>query len=267
MKDFISKPFNQGIATILGIALSIYLYFISQSYQIPVYILGSSQIIASSSTNKLKIFWDSVQLNNVKVIQIAVLNAGNKYIDKSSFSTTYPITIEPSSSARILSVRLVKKSRTTLNFTQELIGNKQASKLRLFIDGDDGLEGGDGGLFEITYTSIEDIDWLVSGRIKNIPKGFIKPDYTIVSEEVAESKRYEVLKFKMLGIILIIGGLIGFVKIIQVVVQRYKKEFLFSENIIIGSLLAIFCLLFSFIGTYVLILLNVFSSIKIPEWL
>lgn len=266
MKKLIANPLFQGFTGITSILVGIWFYYAAQIHQIPAYLLSESQLIASSPINRLKIYWDSIPLPNVKVVRIAVINAGNTYIDKANFSKTYPITIEATEKVKILDVQVVRKSRSTLTFSTHVRDTLSSSAVVLDIAGDDGLEGGDGALFEIVYTSEVDASWFVTGRVKNVPSGFVNSGYAIVSPEIAEAKKYESLKVKVIAILLISLGFTGGYFIVEKLVSSLKNK-KFDDLSWIGLIMLIVCVLFCFMGVFLLNIYNVFSPITMPAWL
>lgn len=267
MQNLISKPFNQGIMAILGLVLGIYSYLASQRYQIPAYVLSDSQIIASSPDNKLKIIWDTTRLNNVKSIKIVVLNTGNSYIDKNNFSTTYPITIIPSARAKVLDAKILKRSRSTLSFTQRIDDSLGTSKVRLAIDGDDGLEGGDGALFQILYTSDTEVNWSVIGRVKNIPEGFINTNLKLVDKETADINRVNNFVFKLIGFMLVIILPFVVIKITAILIRDWKGISQIDSHWMTGVVLNTLMVLLFTAGIYALIITDTFSRMDIPAWI
>lgn len=178
-----------GIAGILiGIGFTIIWSLTTTPIKAPVYTVSSPYLVANTIQRgeKLKIFWDNKQINNVASVKIGIWNKGSDFIDKRDISYTNPIRIKPMSKVDILSVEVIKKSREELNFEAVIEKDKKNGweSIIINIKGDEALEKNDGVLFNILFagSSLEEslckCKWQVNGRIKGAPKGFQINDWS-----------------------------------------------------------------------------------------
>lgn len=181
-----TNPTLMGWLTIIGLPLglySLYLTFAFNKEVKPVYKVLSDVIVTQRSSNsKIKVYYDSVEVQNVRATTITIWNAGNEYLDKGAFSLDKPLSIRSVVPVRILEVKALVTTRPDLKFVSSLHTYKapvvQKSKLTtindyitLQIKGDEGLESQDGATFLILYTSSVNGNWYIDARIKGVPKG------------------------------------------------------------------------------------------------
>lgn len=187
--SLLTNPILMGLLAIIGLPLGIYsicLTFAFNKEAKPVYkVLSDVMITEGLPDSKIKVIYDSVEVQNVRAVTIILWNAGNDFLSKNSFSKDRPIAIKCDKAVSILEFSMVKTSRTDLKFTKTLViddvnGTPTDTTLEgydtanLEIQGDDGLEANDGGTFQIVYTTVaKDCQWFVDARIKGTPEGFI----------------------------------------------------------------------------------------------
>ncbi|QDK80822.1 hypothetical protein EXU85_20305 [Spirosoma sp. KCTC 42546] len=177
----LTNPTLMGWLTILGTVLGIYgLYQAYQSEKVakPVYRVISDVVVTESRQNsKIKVYYDSVEVQNVRAATVVLWNAGNEYLDKSAFSRDKPISIKCSVPIRILEAKMIATTRPELKFSQTFHPDQVKGKfdqVDLQIEGDEGLEADDGATFSIIYTGKVNGNWYIDTRIKGAPKGFQK---------------------------------------------------------------------------------------------
>lgn len=186
--NFITNPTLMGWIAIIGLPLGawgIYLSYAFNKEAKPVYSIMSDVTITKRGENsKIKVFYDSVEVEEVRTVTIAFWNAGNDFLDKQAFSRDYPLSIQSTKPVRILEAKVISTTRPTLKLLYNLkyIKNQKKSKfyngINFEIEGDEGLEAGDGALIQIIYAGKS--SWVVDGRIKGIPQGFkqiVEPQY------------------------------------------------------------------------------------------
>lgn len=170
----ISKVIRNPIfGLFFGIIIS-YIFYILQkdSIEITSAISSTDNITKTNISSKLKFYYDTMLVENVKSIKISIWNSGTKYIDKTDISKTYPLCFIPSDSIRILEIRTIKRTRNNLNVipTAYFDSTNKKNQIKLEIFGDDGFEKYDGLTFYILYSSRKEILWNVDGRIKGFSR-------------------------------------------------------------------------------------------------
>ncbi len=148
-----------------------------------MYKILSDVTINEGFLSKVKVFYDSTEVQNVRAVTIAIWNAGNSYIDKDNFSKEKPIMVQCSKPVSILDFVYIARTRPDLDFVPMFINDtikgtpedttvSDYDYMNLKIKGDEGLESKDGYAFVILYTTKAiDCNWKVTARIKGIPDG------------------------------------------------------------------------------------------------
>lgn len=182
----LTNPVLLGVLGIIGFVLTIYNPFTSKEAK-PVYKLLSDVVVTErGSTSKIKVYYDTVEVENVRAVTIALWNAGSLFLDKTAFSKDQPIGLYCSKPISILELNIVKTSRSDLTFdptihlrtsggtpTDSTKDINQYDYVSFAIRGDEGLEAKDGVIVTILYTTnAKDYQWFASARIKGIPDGF-----------------------------------------------------------------------------------------------
>lgn len=237
----------KSILYLIPLLVSIYFGLNSINNQKPVYYNKStSSIIQDNVSPNIKILFNDKEVSNIKATEIAIWNAGNKFIDKQDISTTLPIKILPHDIEEILSVKVINKSRDTLKLQAHITESKKEVIIDIY--GDDALEKNDGALFQILYSSRSDNEnWEVVGRIKGIPKGF--EEITLSdSKPLSLSNKFATIMY--LGIIILLTYFI-----IQANIKKQKVELHYI-------ILVVMCLLMTSLN-----LINFFIKIEIPYWI
>lgn len=182
---FITNPTLGGVLGILGAALGIwgiYLAIIANKEPRPAFRVLSDVVLSDRQASpKIKVYYDSIEVQNVRAVTIAIWNDGNTFIDKTAFAKDRPITITSTKPVSILDVKQVATTRPGLSFStvynvDSVIGTPTDTTADIFdyvtttIDGDDGLEASDGVTFTILYTALtRQNEWFVTARIKGVP--------------------------------------------------------------------------------------------------
>ena len=131
---------------------------------------------------RMTILWDKVEVPNVMSVRIAIWNGGSHFIDVKDISKSNPIQIVPSKGIRILSADVLKTNREELAFTLSVVKDKEAEIVQVHVNGAEALERLDGGLFQILYSGGENVEFLVTGRIKGAAEGFHRENWQTISE-------------------------------------------------------------------------------------
>ena len=168
-----------GWLSLLGFlcgAWGIYLSYISNRQPKPVFSIVSDDVLVDSQpTNKIKVYFDSVPVKNVRIAKIAVWNAGNGFLNKGDIVKN-TFLIKSKIPVRILEAKQNKSTRNDLKIqtTIHKIDNQKENYdfTECHILGDEGFEAGDGVIINILYTSKKQGNWILPARIKGTPTGF-----------------------------------------------------------------------------------------------
>ncbi|ABM04286.1 hypothetical protein Ping_2565 [Psychromonas ingrahamii 37] len=166
-------------AIVVSISLTIVVYKLSIVVKEPVFAIKPPILLVQNQTgsNRLKVTWDDIPVENVYSVEVAIWNKGNDYIDFENVVKSSPIKIMPTNKVNILNVKRMKVSGPKLELNGKIIediGTKKA--ILINIKNDEVLEHLDGSVFHILYSSNQEVGWMVKGRIKGIPEGFIEED-------------------------------------------------------------------------------------------
>ncbi|AKD57085.1 hypothetical protein SD10_21525 [Spirosoma radiotolerans] len=179
-----------GWIAIIGLPLGawgIYLAYAFNKEAKPVYRVISDVVVTESRLNsKIKVYYDSIEVQNVRSVTITFWNAGNEFLGKMAFSQDKPISLKRTTPAQILEAQLVATTRPNLKFSQVYQRGKVPGTfdcINLQIQGDEGLEANDGATFSILYTGKTNGSWFVDARIKGVPKG--------VQQAVEQNRKYD----------------------------------------------------------------------------
>lgn len=140
----------------------------------PYYMIISDELAVSSPTSRIKLYFDSTEVPNVKVMQIALWNGGKNYIEKEKLINSYFAEVS-SLGVKILQTDISKRSRKELNLKTKI--SKTKDRLFLFLEGREVVESKDGAVIKIFYTSEYESNWKINTRIKGVPNGFKKYSY------------------------------------------------------------------------------------------
>ena len=161
---------------VITIALAVLFFLASRSTIDPRYNASKPKLLAQAgqATEKLTLLWDAKEVPNVFAVDVAMWNAGSKYLDQDMICDTAPIQIVPSADIRILQATVARTSRAGLRFATRILrdGAAEKSVVEINIEGDEALEKNDGGVFRIFFTGSEECEMSVVGRIKSCPRGF-----------------------------------------------------------------------------------------------
>ncbi len=217
----ISSPF---FALVFGAILSVALFYLSSYDMKPLYTYSDPREIIKDSIPKLNISLEENKSEKVFELEVVFWNGGNKEIDKSCFSQDHPLQIDVPDEIKILNYRIIKTSRSTLQFSDS--SNNHEKAIRLSIKGDEALEKNDGAIIQFYYIGLLKNHFKVSGRIKGAKDGFEYKDWD------NSFKRY-ITTANMLGILNI-----AFMSIIGIVmyyteIKRYREKL--SNNLYFAS--------------------------------
>lgn len=163
----------------IGVLVAAIFYFMGKAAPAPFFATSKPEEIAQALAPHLGVTWDGNPIPDVMKSQIVFWNGGSQYIDGKDISDTEPIRFIPTKAVKILAVRQLKTARPDLNFNATIeddeTGRGQMVQLRMA--GDDALESGEGGLFQVLYSGDPDVDFNVEARIKGAPAGFVRKSW------------------------------------------------------------------------------------------
>ncbi|HMU66603.1 MAG TPA: hypothetical protein PKE57_05645, partial [Cellvibrionaceae bacterium] len=169
-------------------------YLLADKKQDISYSVSNEEIIASptSASPDLSFIWKGNRINKeLKRFKVAVWNSGNTYIDRNMLSTTEKLRIKiEGSDSEILELNISSTSRPSLHIRAELNHEEQA--VTLSIDGDDGLEQGDGFVVSMIYTGSPKPKATLEGRIKGINKEFTYTNWSEINNGIAKNKKWAI---------------------------------------------------------------------------
>lgn len=161
-------------ALILTLVIGIAPFVISLSEKIPAYSLTHEISIANNENlnGDFHFFWKDKELKQIKQVYLTVWNDGKTFIDYSDFTKSAPINFIPKiNSVDIHDVKVVKKSRISLNVVPKIIEADSIEYVGFDFVGDDALEKNDGFKLRVTYSSDTIAHWDLKGRVKGARNG------------------------------------------------------------------------------------------------
>jgi hypothetical protein len=177
---------------VVAIAVGFGTYFLSKSTKEPVFAVSPAELVAQTVNGEgnLKVLWQDKEIPNAASVKIAFWNQGSQYIDRNDISTTEPLRFQSAEKVKILSVSQLASSRSAVKFSwQKQIDGQGGESAVLSIEGDEALERFDGAAFHILFSGPLTSTWIVVGRIKGVPEGFSKKDWSKVQPPEPTQRR------------------------------------------------------------------------------
>jgi len=199
----IVRPVIKNIVAIFGVfatILGVFTYFYPDKAE-PYYMIVNDEVAVASPTSKIKLYYDSTEIPNLKILKISLWNDGKTYIAKEKFITPYIAEISNNKST-ILQVEVSDRSRDKLNISIKIM--KTRDRFLIFLEGKEVLESKDFIELKIFYTSTSSSTWKVNTRIVGIPDGF--KEYKFIYR--ANKAHYIEYKTMILAFIFILLGLV-----------------------------------------------------------
>ncbi|WP_105171246.1 hypothetical protein [Pseudoalteromonas sp. T1lg24] len=175
---------------LIGISVSVILYFSAKSEVEPKYATQTPRLLAevTDKTGDLTLLWKKNKIDNLYSTDVLLWNAGNNYLDKSMFSATDRLRLCPNKNTNIFQARFIKTSRETLQFSLE--ENGEEGCLFINIIGDEAIESGDGGLINILFSGNQESKFSINGRIKGYKDGFQAAEWSDVVLKSDSSNKF-----------------------------------------------------------------------------
>ena len=214
---------------LITVVISFGLFYASKKEVSPKYTISKTTLLAkvNSSTPRLQLLWDGKEIPNIHSVNVALWNHGRKFLDKKDISLTDPIKLVYPDNIEILFYKFSNTSRANLSFTTVL--QNQSHEIVIEINGDEGLENGDGGVLNLLYSGPEDAQFSIKGRIKGVPNGFVEVMWDYFYKE-----KYQKSRFIFACVAFLIALYIGFGYIYAGIKQFYKNGTSFSNYFLVG---------------------------------
>jgi hypothetical protein len=179
IKELLSNPISGSIIGIAGILISLsfayLIYLLSSFRRKPVYTVWAPTLFAdvSDNTQDLSLQWRGETIPNISSLNIAFWNNGRQAIRRQDISTDLPIELVSTEKVRIFSVTQVASSRAKLGFDYTIARQSDAGDyVQVRPANDEALERTDGAMCTILFSGNPKANWLVRGRVFDVPKGF-----------------------------------------------------------------------------------------------
>lgn len=158
---------------IIGIIIAFIIYFLSKKDKKPVFLVEKVPVIGQknsllSEEDKIKIFFNDAQVEQVSICNITLRNLGKETIDKDDIAQSDPLRVVFDEHSKILKVHLLKVTREPINFK---IIDFQNNILNLTFDF---LDYNDGALIKVLYDGSASVSPVIKGTIKGAPTGFLE---------------------------------------------------------------------------------------------
>ncbi len=207
-------------ALIVTIVIGVAPFLITLNEKLPSYSVSNEKSIADNGDlNKdFRFFWKQNELTQIKQVYVTIWNDGKTFIDFSDFTKNSPIILRPiNHNVVIHDVKIVEKSRHSLNIKYNIISQDSTEAILFDFVGDDALEKNDGCKVRITYSADSLINWGFIGRVKGAKNGngFEK---IILSEQVKTS------------ITSIVSLILFFILLSRIVISLWKLNAVVLKN-------------------------------------
>ncbi|MFA8434034.1 MAG: hypothetical protein ACEPOZ_05915 [Marinifilaceae bacterium] len=206
---FIRSPYLALFVTIfLGVGAFVYIPHNKEpSYNItsPITVLDNQNL-----DSDFKFFWKETELNNISQIDLTIWNDGDEFIDYSDFVKSSPIKLQCVGKVNIHNVRIIERSRSEIAVSTKIIENDSMQYILFYLKGEEALEYLDGFKAKITYSTQEEIDWLLEGRVKGAKNGYGFEEIPLTKESSSPVSIY-------------VSIFLFLIVIIRIIVS-YKKE-------------------------------------------
>jgi len=156
-------------AIIISLIIGYIFYNLSLKSKDPLYNVSESNLIAENlNNNEIDIKWRDTSVNNIHQITLSIWNNGSDIIDYSDFVKNIPLTFHNEGDVKILNVKSIKRSRPNIIFNSKILNDS----IFFSLSNSEALENGDGEMFTILYSKINEKKWNLTGRIKGSKNGF-----------------------------------------------------------------------------------------------
>jgi hypothetical protein len=166
---FINVIKNPITAIFISLIIGYVFYILSTKNKEPLYNISNSQIVANNlNEENISIKWKNQPINNIHKIEVSIWNNGEDIIDSDDFVQNMPLTFYNKGKVDILKISSLKKSRPNIKFIPKILNDS----IIFSLSNGEALEKGDGEIFTILYSKIDEKKWFMTGRIKGSKNGF-----------------------------------------------------------------------------------------------
>ena len=151
------------LIAIIGVITAVFFYYRGKKVKSPCYAIRSFNIVRDlvSKIESLEMLYDGKPIRNLTVTKIAFWNAGRDTINNEDIPTTEPLIIRIGRGCKILDAKI----HSVKNPANRLFISTSDDQLSCKIEFEY-LDKGEGGVFQLIHTDINDINIEVQGLIK-----------------------------------------------------------------------------------------------------
>lgn len=179
--------------TIIGIPLSIYLYFKSKKEKSLKFEIKSNNIFKNfeSIIENIKVTCEDKNISTLTITKILIWCDGKETIYNTDIATQMPLIIKSKEGKEILEAKIVSSNNQTNNTTLEKLENNNYKINFEFLDNKDGF------IIQVVHTGSSSKDIILNGKIKGMKGNIEKKDSknNKILNKIFESK---ILKFFIL---------------------------------------------------------------------
>lgn len=161
---------------VIGIIATVAFFYLVERKDIdPVYAISKIDTLAQETTDApdLKLLWRGEEIQNIRVVRIAMWNQGRQYLDDGRLSASDQLRVVVPPDARVLYAGFSRSSRPTLRFsTASLPSADNVQFVTVNIANNDALEYQEGGILQILFTGDPNRDFMLVGRVFGTTSGF-----------------------------------------------------------------------------------------------
>ncbi len=158
-----TDPISNLLFFVIGVIITILLFFIGSRERKPTYAIKSFNIVESFSNivKSMKMLYEDEQIENLTVTKIAILNRGRKSIRREDVSTSEPIQIHISEGYKILDAKFISIIEKANQFNIRLTKDRSH-----FIVDFEYMDKDQGVVIQMFHTGLSDEDIEISGKFK-----------------------------------------------------------------------------------------------------
>lgn len=174
---------------IIGVIIAVFFHYRGKKVKSPSYAIRSSNIVRDlvSKIKSLEMLYDGRQIKNLTVTKIAFWNAGKDTINSEDIPTAEPLTVRIKEGYKILDAKI----HSTNNSANQLSISTSDDQLSANIEFEY-LDKGEGGVFQLIHTGINDESIEFHGLIKGAGSP-IKKNMPNLKQFYSPKKSYRVI--------------------------------------------------------------------------
>ena len=151
------------LIAIIGVITAVFFYYRGKKVKSPCYAIQSFNIVRDlvSKIESLEMLYDGTPIKNLTVTKIAFWNAGRDTINSEDIPTTKPLIIRTRGESKILDAKVHSMKNPANRLSISTSEDQLSSKIEF-----EYLDKGEGGVFQLIHTDINDQSIEVHGLIK-----------------------------------------------------------------------------------------------------